>query len=116
MYSIPNWVKPILAKLLSFIGQQRMNYIIGNSYWLSCEEFFRLRYKQQQLINKLMDLFKQNQISALITPSYPSPAFKHNMVDPMAGFFSGFTFLANVANLPAGIVPVTFVKEHETLY
>lgn len=52
----------------------------------------------------------------LLTPAYPCPAFLHTKLKDMGAFFSAFTFMCNIANLPAGVVPITIIQANETLY
>ena len=62
----------------------------------------------------MLTLWAENNLDAILMPPSITIAYKH-------GYFKDLTFIAetafaNVMNLPAGVVPVTVVKENEQEY
>jgi fatty acid amide hydrolase len=51
-------------------------------------------------------------IDAVIMPNYPIPAFKDENVDKV-GAIREYQLIWSVIDYPAGVVPITFVKEEE---
>mmetsp|Transcript_24722 Transcript_24722/g.21889 ORF Transcript_24722/g.21889 Transcript_24722/m.21889 type:complete len:123 (+) Transcript_24722:1529-1897(+) len=58
---------------------------------------------------------EDNKIDAFITPGSANPAFKHGTSCGLE-FASCYTFVFNLLDFPAGIVPITTVKDGEDVY
>ena len=54
-------------------------------------------------------------VDAIIHPALPTPALPHGISGDFTAAFS-YSFLANMLMWPAGVVPVTTVKENEQQY
>ena len=54
-------------------------------------------------------------LDVIIHPALPTPALPHGISGDFTGAFS-YTFIANMLLWPAGVVPVTTVRENEQHY
>jgi fatty acid amide hydrolase len=94
---------------------QRLNYYI-ESRIMDIEENnnFILRRIETEY-EKLLKIFEDLEIEALISPGLVTPAVKifSSKENDMQCFY---TVLFNLFNLPAGVVPVSKVKENEQFY
>lgn len=54
-------------------------------------------------------------ITALVTPCFPTCAFRSDDADDMGVMFD-YTFLWNILTYPSGTIPVTTIKEDEQVY
>lgn len=61
------------------------------------------------------DAFRAAAIDAILHPALPLPAMPHGFSGELTAVFS-YTFLANMLLWPAGVVPVTLVRDEEQEY
>jgi len=69
----------------------------------------------KEYVKKWLDDLKKNNIDLLLTPVNGLPAYRHGQSAEL--FLScSYTFLFNILHLPAGIVPMTLVRDDEQYY
>lgn len=118
MYTnIPNVLRSPIAGVLRLLGEhrkadmmltQRNGGLDVRSYW---ERVADMKAIQRDFAN----VFKEEGYDALILPPLGIPAPKHGQVGDLLPAFS-YSFLANLLQWPAGVVPVTTVKSTEQSY
>ena len=79
-----------------------------HEYWGKISDLISYRAKWEKS-------FIDEGIEAIIHPALPLPAFPHGASGNLTGAFS-YTVIANMLNWPAGVVPVTVVREDEQHY
>jgi fatty acid amide hydrolase len=72
---------------------------------INCSKIYQLR-------EKFIEYWVDQGLDAVVCPSFASPALLPEVVDPLT-FTACYTFIWNTLNFPAGILPVTLVKEDE---
>jgi len=112
---IPDSIKRVVRNFLSFSGFKRLASILHNAQGVTVEEYHEKIGEYFEIRNEILSFFVDNKLDAIITPAMPIPAFKHGYGADL-GIASCYNWTANCANLPAGVLPVTKVKEGEDVY
>jgi fatty acid amide hydrolase len=97
-----------------FFGQ-RMKNILDCMKEQSANEMILTLAKFCELRNQFLKFWTERGLDAIITPALALPAFKHgsgSKLQPAACYL----WIANIANLPSGVVPVTKVSIGEDTY
>ena len=76
------------------------------------EEIHELHLKKESFKQEFNRIMKENQVDVLLCPNCPHAATKAENIKKL-GSLSYYSWLANLCDLPAGVVPVTQVKEGE---
>ena len=112
---LPRALRSVLSSTLQAIGQRRSaadmrRFASGSAdeYWQTVEAIGDFR---RELLSSL-EHAEGGPIDCVICPAYPVPAVRHGATEmmPMPGSYAP---LANVSGFPAGIVPVTRVRQGE---
>ena len=112
---LPNWIKNIIAKILTLIGFKRNAILLRTGFSLSAYEYLMVSYQHQILQRKFMTLWEEKNIDCLLLPGLAGPAIKHGYGKEL--FIDGcYTLFCNFMNLAAGVIPVTRVKKEEQSY
>jgi fatty acid amide hydrolase len=112
---LPSALRSVLSSALEAIGQRRSaatmrRFASGSAdeYWQTVEAIGNFR---RELLRSL-EQAEGGAIDFVVCPAYPVPAVRHGATEmmPMPGSYAP---LANVSGFPAGIVPVTRVRQGE---
>ncbi len=112
---LPAAVRSVLGSALEAIGQRRSAATLrrfasgtADEYWRTVEAIGNFR---SELLRSL-EQAEGGTIDCIVCPAYPVPAVRHGATErmPMPGSYAP---LANVSGFPAGIVPVTRVRQGE---
>ncbi len=115
MARLPAWLRPLLSPALEAIGQRRAaatmrRFASGSvdNYWQTVEAIGNFRLE----LLRSLEQAEGGAIDFVVCPGYAVPAVRHGATEmmPVAGSYAP---LANVSGLPAGIVPVTRVRQGE---
>jgi len=112
---IPDFIKKIVRVFLKKAGMTRLASLLEHVKGVTVEEYHAKIGEYFDIRNELHSFFVDNKLDAIITPAMPLPAFKHGFGMEL-GIASCYNWPANCANLPAGVLPVTKVKEGEDVY
>ncbi|CAF1312306.1 unnamed protein product [Adineta ricciae] len=112
---LPNFLRPLLAFILRLFGEQRSAHTLLASGPKSAYQYFDLVIDLRQYINRWLDEMKKNHIDLLLTPVNALPAYRRGQSSTLFSSCS-YTFLFNVLHLPAGVVPMTVVRDDEQYY
>ena len=108
---LPNLFK----KILKWFSSSRTRKILDHTLELSANDLTLSLSKLCHLRNELLKYWAENKFDVIITPAVALPAFKHNYGSKLL-LASCYLWIANIINSPAGVVPITKVKENETCY
>ncbi|CAF0926090.1 unnamed protein product [Rotaria sordida] len=112
---LPNFLRPLVAHLIRMFGDRRNAHIIQSVGSKTAYEYFDLVIDMKKYIKKWLDDLRKNHIDLLLTPVNGLPAYRHGQSSYL--FHScTYTFLFNLLSLPAGVVPVTLVRDDEQYY
>lgn len=111
--NIPNFLRPIVRMVLdkrrsSLIAESKSGGLSTRKYWDKLADLKELR-------NKWESSFQDTGLDAVIHPGLPIPAMQHGISGEFTSAFS-YTFIANMLGWPAGVVPVTTVRNEEQHY
>ena len=115
MRTLPDTLKKVICSFLKLIGKNRLSTILGNALEVTTEKYHELVGEYFEIRNDIYNFFTEHKFDAIVTPAMPLPAFKHGYGGDL-GIATCYNWIANCANLPAGVVPVTKVKEGEDVY
>jgi fatty acid amide hydrolase len=112
---IPNFLRPFIARIMRLIGEQRNALIVEAVGSKTAYEYFDLVIDFKRYVKKWLDDLRENNIDLLLTPANGLPAYRHGQSAHL--FVScSYTFLFNILHFPAGIVPMTLVRDDEQYY
>jgi len=109
------FMKKLIVWLLKLFGENRLSEACSWTSPLSAADYLRNCDSILKLRQKMVSLFEEHNISAILSPSFCHPALAHHFFN-RSTLNAIYNILWNVVNLPSGIVPVTVVKEDEQHY
>ncbi|CAF1381919.1 unnamed protein product [Adineta steineri] len=112
---LPNFLRPFLARLMCIVGERRNANTVRSIGSKSAYEYFDLIIDLKNYMNTWLDDLRKNKIDLLLTPVNALPAFRRGQSGHLFNACS-YTCLFNVLHLPAGVVPMTLVRDDEQYY
>lgn len=111
--NVPNWLRWILCTILDarrahLLGSSRSGGISVFELWKKAADLLALR-------EAWSNAFQAAELDAIVYPGFPIPAVPHGTSGDLTAAVS-YMFLPNLLLWPAGVVPVTTVKEEEQHY
>ncbi len=108
----PGWLRALLRAGLSAFGQQRTAELLGMIGRQSADGYWRLSRARADYAQHFFDVWAAAGLDALVCPPHALPALLHGSTSelPLAGSYG---YWANVLGVPAGVVPITRVREDE---
>lgn len=110
---LPGKVRTALVRALHALGEDRVARSFEMLREKRVHELWSLNWKRLQMIREESATWTAQGIDAVICPVYATPAPQHGATSEFAPG-GVYTMRYNVMNLPAGVVPVTRVKDEET--
>ncbi len=110
--AIPNVLRPALTGLAAALGQQRMSRQIAAIRPSSADGFWSLVEAQNTYRRRFIAELDRLGIDALVAPAHALPALTHGGAYYLATAAS-YSMLYNLLGMPAGVVPVTRVRDDE---
>jgi fatty acid amide hydrolase len=112
---LPAALRSVLGSALEAVGQGRTAATLRRFASGSADEYWQTVEAIGNFRNELLRSLEQAEdgpIDCVVCPAYPVPAVRHGATErmPMPGSYAP---LANVSGFPAGIVPVTRVRQGE---
>ena len=107
---MPRWVRPLLSVLMEIIGNRIDASALMATGPRSEKGFKELVSKREQVIEHMQNIAEK--FDAIICPVSALPALQHGTAARLVVAASP-CLLANLVDLPAGVVPVTRVREDE---
>jgi len=112
---IPGLLRRCSMPLVRAIGEERAAYFGNWTAGLSGEQWQWVLHEKEELSRQLFNFWKDKDLDAIITPGSALPALRHGTSGELALNVS-YLWVANMFNLPAGIVPVSRVEKGEDNY
>jgi fatty acid amide hydrolase len=111
--SMPSALVPILARVLRSRGERRLSNMALNTRSQSAAGLMNIlgdRLRYEMTFTQALDT---NRYDAILCPALPVVAPPHGKTNEMADFW-GSLLLFNVLGMPAGVAPITMVRDGET--
>lgn len=110
--STPNFMLPIVEKLMAARGQKHLAYMISCLGTLTTEEYWNLVEARNAYRARFVQTLDQGGFDALICPPFALPATTHGSTENLfpAGSYAN---MYNVLGNPAGVVSITRVQPGE---
>ena len=110
---MPDRVRRALALALLVLGEQRASDLVSALGAKSVDELWKLTAERGQLRVRELEFFQENHLDLVLCPAFATPALQHGAsTDFTVG--ACYSMRYNLLNFPAGVVPVTRVRTHET--
>lgn len=110
---LPGPVRKIAAAFMASQGEARIDRLLQTVHERSVSEYWAIAARRAQLRLEMIQQWDRAGLDAVICPAHATPAFRHGQ---SRNFTLGgsYSMLYNLLNFPAGVVPITRVREDET--
>ena len=113
MAAVPSGARRWLARAAGFIGQDNLALLLGAMGDKTVGELWRLTDRLRTYRSTLLEAMDRAGLDLLLCPPFATPAVPHGASKNFT-LASSYSILFNATQLPAGVVPVTRVREGET--
>jgi fatty acid amide hydrolase len=110
---VPTRARRVVVTATQAIGQEGLSFMLGSMGKRSVAELWRLTHRLRALRTQLLDALDERGIDLLLCPAYATCALPHGASKNFT-LASSYSIVFNATQFPAGIVPVTRVREDET--
>ena len=108
---MPGVVKDVVAALLRALARDPLAaQILSAARQRSVSDTWRLQAQRKAYKAEFFAAFEQQQLDAIVCPAHVLPAVRHGQYQAVT-FTCSFTLAYNVLDAPAGVCPVTTVRE-----
>ncbi len=111
--ALPIAVRRMAGRTAGMLGHRNMALMLYAMGEKSAAELWRLTDRLRSYRVELLDSMEQAGIDVLLCPPAATPAFPHGASKNFT-LASSYTIVFNATQFPAGVVPVTRVREDET--
>ncbi|CDW81226.1 amidase family protein [Stylonychia lemnae] len=111
-YTLPRFLQKIVVAIFSTCISKRKSATMGQVRKYSSDDIDNILRRRARFVENFMQRWDDMKLDGLISPAFPSCAFKHADANELA-FLVPFLALQNVLNFPSGIVPITEVQNGE---
>ncbi|CAF0924195.1 unnamed protein product [Didymodactylos carnosus] len=112
---IPTFLRPLLCTILTIIGESRAALIVKSVGARKAYDYIELIREMKLFADHWITDMENHNIDLIISPANGLPAYHHTLSKDL--FVScSYTLIYNLLNFPAGVVPVTVVKDDEQRY
>jgi Asp-tRNA(Asn)/Glu-tRNA(Gln) amidotransferase A subunit family amidase len=112
---IPRWVRRLFLPSIKAFLEERGAYLGNWTAGLSGDQWLWILHEKEQIEKEFFSFWKEKEFDAIVTPGSGLPALPHGKSGELA-LNCCYLWIANMLNLPAGIVPVTHVRKGEDNY
>ena len=113
--SLSGLSRTVISWILLKLGEKQAASVMKNVKELTTHEYLLNIKRQKKLQDQYMTLWAENKLDCVICPSFAIPAVKSQAFQKL-GAVALYTTLYNYMNMPAGVLPITTVKEGEDIY
>lgn len=111
---LPNVVRKIAASYMASQGEQRIERMLNEVHERSVSEYWAIAARRAQLRLEMIRAWDRAGLDAVICPAHSTPALRHGQSRDFAlGGVGSMHY--NTVNFPAGVAPVTRVRDTETV-
>jgi fatty acid amide hydrolase len=114
MAGLPAWGRRTMAAVLDIVGDATVASLLRSTGRKSVAEFWAGIRRIRAYREHFLDAMSEAGVDALLCPPHATYAFPHGHARNFAPAGS-FSMLFNLLQMPAGVVPVTTVREDETM-
>ena len=111
---VPRRARDVAARAAQAMGQDGLSLMLGAMGEKSVTELWRLTDRLRGLRTRLLDALDEQGIDLLLCPPYATCALPHGASKNFT-LASSYSILFNATQFPAAALPVTRVREDETL-
>ena len=111
---LPDGVRKTLVKVARLAGDPAAAALLESLGKKSVAELWRITDRIRKWRSQVLAFMARERLDALIAPPFATPALPHGKSQDFA-IAGGFSMLFNLAQLPAGTVPVLRVRAEETI-
>jgi len=110
---LPSFARKAASKILGMRGEKHLSHLLEVMGEKSVAHLWRLTRRAREISGEVLSAWDKLGIDVVICPVHATPALPHTESRDfsLAGSYSMFF---NIVNFPAGTVPVTTVRPHET--
>ena len=113
--SLPWLLRAPIAAALRALGQERAAELLATARGRSTREYWAIVAEREQIRDAFFDAWRAAGFDVLLCPAMGVPAFPHGGSRDLTPACSA-TFLWNLLDAPAGVLPVTRVRADECVY
>ncbi|MDZ4821296.1 MAG: amidase [Planctomycetota bacterium] len=108
---VPRSLRPLISRVASARGNHWLAKMVSAIGQRSTDEYWTLVDERNQYSASFLQAMRKQNLDCLVFPPHALPAIRHNSLylAPAASY----CFLANLVDLPAGVVPWTTVRPGE---
>jgi len=111
--SMPAAIRHGLVRVLRSVGQERTSWFLSKVGEKSVADLWRLTKQIRDYRLSLIDAMERANVDVLLCPPHATPALPHTLSAQFA-VAGSYSMLYNLLQFPAGVLPVTLVREDET--
>jgi fatty acid amide hydrolase len=111
---VPTRARRVVVTATQAIGQEGLSLMLASMGKRSVGELWRLTHRLRALRTQLLDALDERGIDLLLCPAYATCALLHGESKNFT-LASSYSIVFNATQFPAGTLPVTRVREDETL-
>jgi len=113
----PNLIRHLLRRLLRLTGNERLAWLSGCSHsgGISAREYISLSSELALFKRNHVAFMASHNLDAILLPPSGLPAYLHGSSRFLTPSLT-YTWIPNLLQWPAGVVPVTCVQDGEDLY
>ena len=112
--TLPAGVRRGLARALSLAGEKRAAGMLSVMGEKKVAELWRLTDRLRAYRFRVLDAMDAAKVDVIVCPAYATPALPHGFAKNFT-LASSYSMVWNAVQFPAGVVPVTRVRDHETV-
>ncbi|HEX8793772.1 MAG TPA: amidase family protein [Polyangiaceae bacterium] len=113
MSAVPDRARRALALAARLALQRNVALMLESLGRKSVSELWRLTDELRSYRTRLLDAMDRAEVDVLLCPPFATPALPHGGSKNLT-LASSYSILFNATQMPAGVVPVTRVREEET--
>ena len=111
--SIPDALRGAISRGMAITGERRAARIAGGMRTRTVAEYWKMVWRLRSWRLEVLETMAEARVDALVCPPYATPAMPHGLSAEFV-LAAAYTFVFNMLQLPAGVVPVTRVRANET--
>ena len=108
----PNWLRPLLAHALRWMGQSYASDVVRSARSRSTDEYWQLAHRLSRIVQQCERRMDEAGIDLIVSPAFATPAPRHGDAFDMLPA-ACYSFLPNLLGFPAGLVATSRVRNGE---
>ncbi len=113
--SLPIPIKELIVRALMCRGDRRLAWFLSTTGRRPLAEVRELGRRTRDYRRRFIESMRRQSIDAVLCPAHATPACRASNRSIQLELGAGASMLYNLLQFPAGVVPVTTVRENETI-